>query len=394
MNPDEKLEQWIGESGMEARPEWLRQTKTDTLNAFEQALDSKASAGKIWRTIMRNRMTQIAAVLAIAAGLISLTMLKGPVQEAYAIDQTIAAMDTIRTVYFKAEFFKQGNVECWMQFDRPGEKPSHVCLFMSGVPYRKIDSPQGSFGYNTATGRYRRNTRDERRMNWYPDFANFFKQSLEAAKRSGNVEISRRTDPAAGKERIVVCVDEKNRKVEYRIDPETKLPMEFSTREVSDFMYFFRQTIAVRNMSEIIYNQEPPAGIFDVPADAEEVTHEHDVYVRPDIGMPVGDLTPQQACEKIVRDTTAAMNARDWKTVAKLMFPFGPPPKEMEARIPADLSQPLVEILELGKPYEKDGYWYIPSKSREYGGRIKEEQVPVKFYEFDGRRYGMIMWPD
>ena len=159
-------------------------------------------------------------------------------------------------------------------------------------------------------------------------------------------------------------------------------------------MHYYRQTIAVRNMSEIVYNQTPQAGIFDIPEDAEEVTDEHDVYVRPDLGMPVGDLTNEQACEKIVREVTAAMNARDWKGVAKLMFPFGPPPKEMEARLPSDPDITLVEILEIGRAAERDGYWYIPVKSREVGGRVKDEQVPIKFYEFDGVRYCMIMWPD
>lgn len=344
---------------------------------------------------MRNRMTQIAAAAAVIAGIISLTLLKGPVvQEAYAIDQTIAAMDTIQTVYFKAELYKQGNIECWMQFDDPGRKPTHVCLFMSGVPYRKVDSPQGSFGYNTATNRCRKNSRDERRMSWYPDFANFFKQSLQAAKNSRDVQITRQPDPQTQQEMIVVTVAGQDRTVQYWIDPASKLPVRFTTLETSDFMEFYRQTIAVRNMSEIVYNKMPPEGIFEIPDDAEEVIDEHDVYVRPDLGMPVGDLTNEQACEKIVRDVTAAMNARDWETVSKLMFPFGPPPKEMEARLPADLSQPLVEILEAGKPYEWGGYWYVPLKSREFGGRIKDEQVPIKFYEFDGVRYCMIMWPD
>jgi hypothetical protein len=67
MKPDEKAENLIRESGMEARQEWLEQTKADTLNAFEQAQDSRAPAEGIWRTIMKNRMTQIAAAAVLIA---------------------------------------------------------------------------------------------------------------------------------------------------------------------------------------------------------------------------------------------------------------------------------------------------------------------------------------
>lgn len=64
-----------------------------------------------------------------------------------------------------------------------------------------------------------------------------------------------------------------------------------------------------------------------------------------------------------------------------------------EARLPSDPNVTLVEIIEIGQATEKDGYWTIPVKSREAGGRIKDGQTPIKFYEFDGVRYCMIMWP-
>ena len=49
----------------------------------------------------------------------------------------------------------------------------------------------------------------------------------------------------------------------------------------------------------------------------------------------------------------------------------------------------LIRHFKRGSAAEKDGYWYIPVKSRELGGKVKDEQVPVKFYAFDGKRYGI-----
>lgn len=347
-----------------------------------------------WRTIMHSRITKAALAATVIFIVYWLTLSNRGVSQVYAIEQTIEAINTVRSVHFKAELYKQGDIECWMLFEPSQSKPTHVCLFMPGVPYRKIDSPEGSFGYNAATNRYRVNTRDERKFNWYPDFANFFRESLEKAKDCESVSIAEELDSESGKPVYVIGVDNDGRKCKYIIDKESKLPIRFVTLETADFMKYYRQTIAVRNISFIEYNKPVPEGLFSIPAGARRVESEHDILVHPETGMAVGTLTPQEACEKIVRDVTDAMNRRDWETVQRLLFPFAPPPKEMEDKLPSDPSQPLVEILEIGTPYRQDGYWYVPLKSREISGTVKDEQVPVKFYEFDGNRYCKIMWPD
>lgn len=366
------------------------------LNEAMSALPHQATQPdtNIWSIIMHSKITKTA----IAAGLILmiywLTLSDKGVPQAYAIDQTLEAMNTINSVHFKAEVYKQGNIECWMLFDKSNPKPTHVCLFMPDFPIRKIDSPRGSFGYNAATNRYRLNRRDERKQSWYPDFANFFKQSLQKAKDSDAVIITEAYNDKLKQEVIVITVDEGDRKCEYLIDPKTKLPIRFNMLSTANFMKYYQKTLAIKNMSFIEYNKPAPEGLFDVPKDAQKVTNEHDILVHPNTGMPVGTLTPQQACEKIVRETAKAMNERDWEKAKKLLFPFGAPPKVILDVINANPKVPLVEILELGQPYEKDGYWYIPSKSKELGVKIKDEIVPVKFYEFDSKKFCKIMWPD
>jgi hypothetical protein len=160
-------------------------------------------------------------------------------------------------------------------------------------------------------------------------------------------------------------------------------------------MKYWRRTIAVKYMDRIEYNKPVPDGIFDIPQDAEFVTNEHDIIVRPGIGMPTDDLTQEQACIKIIKDVTKAMNAMDWETVAKLQFPFGAPPEELLAQLKLDqYEQPLVELQKIGKPYRKGDYWYVHCVSKEANGKIKEENVPIKFYEFDGKSYCLIAFED
>jgi hypothetical protein len=57
-----------------------------------------------------------------------------------------------------------------------------------------------------------------------------------------------------------------------------------------------RETIAVREMYDIQYNQNLPEEAFQIPYDAEEVFEEVDLYVSPDAGMPVSDMDEAEAC--------------------------------------------------------------------------------------------------
>ncbi|MBN1817858.1 MAG: hypothetical protein JW828_10890 [Sedimentisphaerales bacterium] len=397
MKSADPIQEWFDKSQItvdSAMDERILTDASDILRSCQRGRFAEASQNP-WRVFMQGKMIRYAAVaIVVAAVVFGVVFYSNSPSSAYAIEQTIKAIDTIQTVHFKAEFFRQGPVECWMQFDGKTKKPTHLCLFWADHPLRKIDSPNGSFAVNTATNRIFRTLRDERKKDWHLDFADFFKQSLKAAKSNGNIQIKIRNEPEADTEAIFITVDDRKRTVEYRIDAETKLPIRFTTVKLNDFMHFYRQTIAVRDMSMIEYNQPAPEGLFDVPANATEVFNEHDIIVHPGIGMPIENMDEQEACEKIIREVAATMNARDWEKVTTLLFPFGIPPKEIRAQFDTDKSKPLVEVLELGKAQQQREYWIIHSKSREIGGKVKEEDVPVKFFEFDGQRRCMIMWPD
>jgi hypothetical protein len=241
----------------------------------------------------------------------------------------------------------------------------------------------------------RKITRDERKMNWYLDFGGFFKQTLKSAKRNRSVRIINETDQDLNKEVIAIYVDEGGRQCKYLIDPETKLPISFTTIKTTDIMKYWRKTIAVKYMDRIEYNKPVPKGIFGFPDNAEFVTNEHDIIVHPGIGMSVDGLTPEQACIKIVKDVVKAMNDMDWETVAKLQFPFGVPPKELLDQLKLDqYEKPFVELQKTGQPYQKGDYWIVHCVYKEPDGKIKEEDVPVKFYEFDGKSYCLIAYED
>lgn len=361
--------------------------------------DNPSRSNLNWSQSMKRKISwisAIAAVLLIGTGILFFNKADSG---SYAIAQTIQAIQSIENVYFKAILFKQGPIECQMKFSPDKSKPTHIRLFDKDQSFNKIDSKYGSFTYNVRTGRYRQNTRNERDFDWYPDFRNIFAQALVAAESSENVQIYSEIDPDTLEESIIIDVSGPLRDVRYWIDPESKLPLRFSTTEIRNEARLMRQTIAVREMHDIQYNLDLPEEAFQIPADAEEVFEEVDVFVRPDVGMPVGDMDESEACIRIMHQAIDALNALDIDTFAKLTFPHGFLPREMlEQMLQAGLQKnpdgPQIELLGYEEPYEDGAFWYVKHTTNQPGKGIVEEVMPIRFYEFDGIRYCIIAYPD
>ena len=197
---------------------------------------------------------------------------------------------------------------------------------------------------------------------------------------------------------IVVNVDEGDRKCQYLIDPKTRLPIEFAAIETTDLNKWMRKTIAVKNISSIEYNLPEPEGLFEIPKTAEQVTEEIDVMLLPGDGMEVDRLTPEQACEKLVREFIGAVAEFNFEKAKTLYFPFLVPPPEkiavMKLAIKETGGEPLIKLLEIGNPYEDGLYWFAPCKVQELGGNIKNDPLRIRFYDFDGVQYCIIAMPD
>lgn len=348
---------------------------------------------------MKGRISWISAAAAVLLFGTGILFFNKTDSGSYAIAQTIQAIQSIENVYFKATLFKQGPVECQMKFSPDKSKPTHIRLFNEKGSLNKIDSQYGSFTYNVRTARYRQNTRNERNFDWYPDFRNIFAQALVSEESNDAVQIYEETDPATPEESITIDISDPHRDVRYWIDPESKLPLRFSTIEIRNETPLMRQTLAVREMYDIQYNQDLPELVFQIPADAEEVFEEVDVFVRPDVGMPLGDMNKPEACVQIMHQAIDALNVLDIDTFAKLTFPHGFLPREMlgkmlQAGLQKNPDGPQIELLSYETPYEDGAFWYIKHTTNQPEKGTVEEAMPVRFYEFDGIRYCIIAYPD
>jgi hypothetical protein len=357
-------------------------------------LKDNTKENSIWRIIMHKKITKFAAAAVIIfAVLLAVSILDKSATPAYAVEQTIDAIQKVRTVYMTGEFYMQGRFECWMKYDGDPDKPTHVWLGRTGHNLCKICSPDGVFGLNKRTNRVHFALRDERNKDWIIKFESFFRDAVNKAGRTDSVNIYNETDPETGREMIVVNIKTSNREQRFVVDPETKLPIRFVTIKDDDPMEMMRKTLAVKNLTEIRYNQQPPGGIFDLPADAVIVEEEVDCLVDPDSGLIADGMTRQEACLEIAKQTGRALVDLDIETLCKLdlFFRLYPPQIWEQIEKMKENGQWVEEVVITGEPYQEGELWFVPIEIRGQTGNNEIQNAMIKFYEMEDKTFCFII---
>ena len=330
---------------------------------------------------MQDRKTQLAAAaIVIAAIVLGVSLFRNSPKSAYAVGQTIDAIKRIETVYMKGEFYKQGEFECWMRFDGDPDRPTHVWLGRMGHNLCKICSPEGVFGLNQRTNRVHFASRDERGKSWIPRFGRVFRDAVQQAGASDAIQIN------VDEDAITVRINTRQRQQEFLVDPETKLPVRFTTIRDDNPMEMMRRTLAVKHLREIRYNETPPAHIFEKPADAVVVEQEVDCMVDPDSGLVVGQMSRDEACRELVKQAYQAMidvNEAKLESLA-LFFRLWPAFVWDQVRQMKEAGQWVNSYEITGEPYPEGDVWFLPTELKMADGKTEVQTVMIKFYDFDG----------
>lgn len=397
MRSAENIEKMIKNINIETNVKTDKAVLGDIVEVFEKSKKNKSAIiqPSIWRIIMKSNITKFAAsaVIIIAVILGLTTILDHGATPAYAFEQTIKAMKEIRTVYMKGEFYRQGEFECWMKFVGDPDKPTHIWLGRTGHNLCKICSPKGVFGLNKRTKAVHFARRDERGKDWIIKFGSFFEDAVRKAQETDSVKIYNEIDPNSQKELIVVYIKTQKREQKFWVNPENKLPIRFATLRDDAPMEMLRKTLALKNVGLIRYNEEPPEGIFDMPADAKIVESEVDCMVDPDSGLIADGMSRQEACITIVKQTGKALIDVDIATLRKLDLFFRLYTPEIWEKIKQmkAAGQWVDELVITGDVYQEGDLWYVPCEIRGSNGS-KELQTPmVKFYEMEGHTHAFII---
>jgi hypothetical protein len=396
MKSTDRIEKSIKKLRYEPGAETRHRILSNVLKALELSQKERpgVSTPGIWRIIMKSPVIKIAAAaMIVVAVVLSISVLDKSATPAYAVQQTVDAIKEIKTVHMAGEFYRQGKFECWMKFAGDPDKPTHIWLGLPGHPLCKICGPEGVFGLNTRTKAVHFASRDERNKDWFIKFGSFFKDAVEKADKTDSVDIYNEKDPNTDKELIVVHIKSAKREGKFFVDPETKLPIRFSTVREDAPMEMMRKTLAVKNLELIRYNQEPPDGLFNMPAGARIVEAEVDCIVDPDSGLIADGMTHEEACLAIVKQSGQALIDVDISTLRKLnlFFRIYTPQiwekvKEMKA------AGKWVDTFTItGVPYQQGDCWYVACEVKSGGGKAEVNTPMIKFYEMEGHTYCFII---
>jgi len=327
MKPVKKIEDLVRRINVTPGAEMDRRVLQDILQAQEQSQKPPSAdlPPNFWRIIMKSKITKLtaAAVIIIAAAL-SITLLDKTVTPAYAIEQTIRAYHSVRSIYVKG-FKSRPSMEndelfdFWVKYDSEG-KLSHFRMDMA----KSADGAK-SIVLNQRIAKVwmpEKNTlmifKGAQMTMGLEKFASDFdpKQSLQRLcdlqendeSEFTTIEPEQEGDPVI----LEVINNADNTYLKYFFDAETKLLIQFEKYRLVDEEYeledkyeFFR------------YNQFIDSSLFeldDIPNDALIIDQASE-----DVGIEKGDMTDNEMAMEVVRQCLEASIAQDYGKVKKML---------------------------------------------------------------------------
>jgi len=158
-------------------------------------------------------------------------------------------------------------------------------------------------------------------------------------------------------------------------------------------MEMLKKTLALKNVGLILYNEEPPGGIFDMPKDALVVEEEVDAMVDPDSGLIIDGMSHEQACLEIVRLTAKALIELDIPRLKSLdlFFRLYSPDIWERIREMKAAGQWVNEFTVTGNPYQEGELWFVPCVVKTGNGKSEVNTPMIKFYDMEGHTHAFII---
>jgi len=142
MKPQKDIQILFQKAGADTNPRMDKFVLKDVLQTYNKTFDNKSTRYQpiIWRTIMKNPITKLTAAAAIIITAVFLmTLFEKAAAPAYALDQTIKANNTIKTVHLR-KFEKGRNIghdehsdywlkysDYWLKYDDAGKLSNLRC---------------------------------------------------------------------------------------------------------------------------------------------------------------------------------------------------------------------------------------------------------------------------
>jgi len=319
----------------------------------EQTSGQRPREQKIWRIIMKSRITKLAAAAVIVLAVVfSMTIFDKSMPTAYAIEQTIQASHSVQYLHIRAITLSHEDqpVEFWIEFAQDGQ-PKNMRLNLPDW-MAPGDGPREVIWKGNKKQEWLKEknilttTEDEASPAEILKMIENLDQKLAVTRlqekqEQGKVELEI-NEPADKAEPIIVTAT--STKEDDSSFQRTVLYIDQATRLVNTIELYKLRNGEYENMKTLEYydyNQPIDAKMFmfkDVSNDAEHI----DLMT---IGLAQGNLSDEEIAVEVVRQFLEALIARNYDKASKL-FPGVPADKIKEMF--GELN--IIRIVSMGKP--------------------------------------------
>lgn len=337
-------------------------------------------------TVLRNGATKIATatVIIIAIGL-GTVLLDKSVSPAYAIAQTIRALENVNTVHVIGTDWDGNPYEAWNKINPETGKSEWVCIDRTPHGYKIASRPDGSCVWDE-NGNIVRYSNKQIASNDFR-YSHVFEQIAEKmVELNDNEKITIQTekDSFSDKSFIRIHVVTNIKDFKIYVDPQSKLPVR---------LYFDRadnmQQIA-KTIDEIYYNEPLPESMFDFEVPAKWY-RDWSLLDDPTKGLAIGDLTHEQGAIKTAGEYWQAVIEKNWDNAGQLC-----PVTDWKTNYHVDRP---TELIDVGRPRPERGCSGLvtPCIVRFVDGKIQKIELVINYRKIAGHASCIIVatwgWP-
>ena len=383
----ENIEKLVGKTRSELTiPE---QTKGNILNNLIEEANSLSSGTSV-KTFTGRFMARKIATFATAAGVIAavflgMVVLSKLAVPAYAIEQTIKALQKISTVHVIGTNWDGKRFESWNKINPETGKSEWCCIDETPHGYKIASTPKGSCVWDKDGNVVRYSSHaiasnDFRYGRVFEDLSDRMKNPSDDEK----INIYREKDSVTGKEVIVIWAVTKIRDFKVYVDPTTKLPIRTYYDRADNMVQI------AKSIDQIFYNVELPEGMFDFEVPQKWV-RDYSLIDNPEKGISAQGLSREEASIKIATEYWHALIEGDWDYVSQLR-PLGNWKNDYRKDRPA-------ELIEIKIPYPERGCsgLVVPCVIRFVDGKVMEVELVVNYRRINGQTSTIIVatwgWP-
>lgn len=347
MNPTEELELRIRGLRVPNSSVVDRKILADALATLESSrrASSDARPTGVWRAIMKNKWTKLAAAILVAVTVGTVMFHRQMSAVAYALEETLEANLGLRFIHIRCEPAGNGMSEAWAQFAEDGTLLRAKMIF----PKTEDGAKEVSWQQDRAEVWFK--TKGHVLVLRDKKSAERISQELSAldpksavahlydAKSKGNVHIETQQPEKEGDpiRLIVTPNDSADSREIFLIDPQTKL-----ATELQKFRRVNEKYELIGRIEFLDYNQPIPAEKFalNVPPDVTRID-----WTTQEVGIPKDDLSDNEIATKVARAFFEALIAQDYATAGKMFS--GMPAARLEE---AFRTTEFLRIVSIGEP--------------------------------------------